>query len=131
MTFKTIEKTFKTVYRYSKQFRGYSEPFRRYSKQFRSYSKQFRSYSKQFRSYSKQFRSYSKQFNICLKLAEFILTLLSVRPVIEIFLKGIVSRDWVGLQMILLDRLEVFNISVSGFFFFRCPFHTVFLKSAA
>ena len=33
-------------------------------------------------------------------------------------LKGIVSRDWGGLQMILLDRLEVFNISASGFFFF-------------
>ena len=29
--------------------------------------------------------------------------------------KGIVSRDWGGLQMILLDRLEVFNISVTGF----------------
>ena len=38
----------------------------------------------------------------------------------EIYLtefKGIVSRDWVGLQMILLDRLEVFIISASSFFF--------------
>ena len=34
-------------------------------------------------------------------------------------LKGIVSRDWEGLQMILLDRLEVFNIfRVRVFFVF-------------
>ena len=32
--------------------------------------------------------------------------------------KGIVSRDWAELEMILLDRLEVFNISTSHFFFF-------------
>ena len=29
--------------------------------------------------------------------------------------KGIVSLDWGGLKMILLDRLEVFNISASCF----------------
>ena len=31
--------------------------------------------------------------------------------------KGIVSRDWGGLQKILLYRLEVLNISASGFLF--------------
>ena len=31
-------------------------------------------------------------------------------------LKGIVSRDWGGLQMILLDSLEVFNVSASSSF---------------
>ena len=46
-------------------------------------------------------------------------------------IKGIVSRDWGGLQMILLDRLEVFNISASGFFKFCCRFYTVILKMAA
>ena len=45
--------------------------------------------------------------------------------------KVIVSRDWGGLQMILLDRLEVFNISVSGFFKILLPFYTVILKMAA
>ena len=37
-------------------------------------------------------------------------------------LKGIVSRDWGGLQMILLDRLEVFIISASGFYLFLSTF---------
>ena len=43
-----------------------------------------------------------------------ILSNLSFREIKPI--KGIVSRDWGGLQMILLDRLEVFNISASCFF---------------
>ena len=37
-------------------------------------------------------------------------------------LKGIVSRDWGGLQMILLDRLEVFIISATHFYFILLPF---------
>ena len=37
-------------------------------------------------------------------------------------LKGIVSRDLGGLLMILLGRLEVFNISASRFFLFSLPF---------
>ena len=44
-------------------------------------------------------------------------------------IKGIVSRDWEGLQMIWLQRLEVFNISAECFFY-RC-FHIEFLKMAA
>ena len=36
--------------------------------------------------------------------------------------KGIVSRDWGGLLMILLGRLEVFNISASRFIFFLSAF---------
>ena len=36
--------------------------------------------------------------------------------------KGIVSRDLGGLLMILLGRLEVFNISASRFFLFSLPF---------
>ena len=45
--------------------------------------------------------------------------------------KGIVSRDWAELEMILLDRLEVFNISASHFFYFGLRFCTVILKMAA
>ena len=45
--------------------------------------------------------------------------------------KVIVSLDWGGLQMILLDRLEVFNISAAGFLKFCCRFCTVILKMAA
>ena len=37
-------------------------------------------------------------------------------------LKGIVSREWGGLQTILLDRLEVFNISASWLFLFVSAF---------
>ena len=37
-------------------------------------------------------------------------------------LKGIVSRDWGGLQMILLDRLEVFNISATHLFLILSAF---------
>ena len=48
-----------------------------------------------------------------------------------ILIKGIVSQDWGGLQMILLDRLEVFNISASHFLIFFCHFRTVILKIAA
>ena len=36
--------------------------------------------------------------------------------------KEIGSRDWGGLQMILLDRLEVFNITASSFFLCVCVF---------
>ena len=32
-----------------------------------------------------------------------------------LLIKEIVSRAWGGLQMMLVARLEVFNISVSGF----------------
>ena len=45
--------------------------------------------------------------------------------------KGIVSRDWGGLQTILLDRYEVFIISATGYFFFRRRFHKGSLKMAA
>ena len=45
--------------------------------------------------------------------------------------KGIVSRDWGGLLMILLGRLEVFNISASRFFYFCRRFRTVILKMVA
>ena len=38
------------------------------------------------------------------------------------FFKGIVSRDWGGLQMILLGRLEVFIISASSFYLFLSTF---------
>ena len=48
----------------------------------------------------------------------------SFSTVIQI--KGIVSRDWGGLQMILLDRLEVFNISASCFFFFLPFSYSIF-----
>ena len=41
---------------------------------------------------------------------------MELKNIVKLYLKGIVSRDWGGLQMILLDRLEVFNISVSHFF---------------
>ena len=34
----------------------------------------------------------------------------------EKLIKGIVSRDWGGLQMILLDRYIVVNISAEGYF---------------
>ena len=37
-------------------------------------------------------------------------------------IKGIVSRDLGGLQMILLDRLEVFIISAMHFFYFVAVF---------
>ena len=37
-------------------------------------------------------------------------------------IKGIVSREWGGLQTILLDRLEVFNISASWLFLFVSAF---------
>ena len=40
-------------------------------------------------------------------------------------LKGTVSRDFGGLQMILIDRLEVPSSSAACFFFLR--FHTVIL----
>ena len=33
-------------------------------------------------------------------------------------IKGIVSRDWGGLETILLDRLEVFNVLASGLVLF-------------
>ena len=41
---------------------------------------------------------------------------------LEASLKGIVSRDWGGLQMILLDRLEVFNISATHLFLILSAF---------
>ena len=44
-------------------------------------------------------------------------------------LKGIVSRDWGGLQMILLDRLEVFNISESDFLKILLPFSYSIFKN--
>ena len=50
---------------------------------------------------------------------------------VQTILKGIVSRDSGGLQMILLDRLEVFIISATHFFLFCCRFSTVNLKKAA
>ena len=37
-------------------------------------------------------------------------------------LKGIVSRDWGCLQMILLGRLEVFHFSASSLFLFSSAF---------
>ena len=58
-------------------------------------------------------------------------TVLLHTEVVKLHVKGIVSRDWGGLQISLLDRLEVFNISATHFFKFRCRFHTVFLKMAA
>ena len=36
-------------------------------------------------------------------------------------IKGIVSRDWAELEMILLDRSEVCNISASRFFYIFVP----------
>ena len=45
--------------------------------------------------------------------------------------KGIVSRDWGGLQTILLDRLEILKTSTSTFFYIRRRFHIEFLKMAA
>ena len=50
---------------------------------------------------------------------------------VQTILKGIVSQYWGGLQMILLDRLEVFIISATHFFLFCCRFRTVNLKMAA
>ena len=44
--------------------------------------------------------------------------------------KGIVSRDWGGLLMILLDRLEVFNISPSRFFLFLSAFSYSYFKNS-
>ena len=38
------------------------------------------------------------------------------RKYVVLLLKGIVSRDWGGLQMILLDRYIVVNISAGGSF---------------
>ena len=40
----------------------------------------------------------------------------------QMIIKGIVSRDWRGLQMILLHRSEVFIISASCFFYFVAVF---------
>ena len=37
-------------------------------------------------------------------------------------LKGIVSQDWEGLQMILLDILQVLNVSMSSYFLFLSAF---------
>ena len=54
-----------------------------------------------------------------------------VPPWIWPYVKGIVSRDWAELEMILLNRSEVFNISASRFFYFCCRFRTVFLKMVA
>ena len=44
-------------------------------------------------------------------------------------LKGIVSRDWGGLESILLDRKEVFISSATGYFLFLSAFsHRIFLN---
>ena len=40
----------------------------------------------------------------------------------QTYFKGIVSRDWGGLETILLDRLEVLNVSASGLFLFMSVF---------
>ena len=42
--------------------------------------------------------------------------LMETKTPTSVFLKGIVSRDWGGLQMILLDRYIVVNISAGGSF---------------
>ena len=47
------------------------------------------------------------------------------------FFKGIVSRDWADLEMILFNRFEVLIFPPHAFFKFCCRFHTVFLKMAA
>ena len=44
-------------------------------------------------------------------------------------LKGIVSRDWAELEMISLDRSEVFNISASRFLLFSLPFSYSIFKN--
>ena len=64
------------------------------------------------------------------KISAYRMLICSLCRILDV-LKGIVSRDWGGLQMILLDRLEVFNISAAGFFLFCCRFYTVILKMAA
>ena len=43
--------------------------------------------------------------------------------------KGIVSRDWGGLQTILMDRLEVFNFSASSYFLSSSSFSYRIFKS--
>ena len=52
------------------------------------------------------------------------------KSILEI-MKGKVSREWGGLQMILLDRLEVFNFPRHGYFYSCRRFHKEFLKMAA
>ena len=52
------------------------------------------------------------------------------KSILEI-MKGKVSREWGGLQMILLDRLEVFNFPRHGYFYSCWRFHKEFLKMAA
>ena len=44
-------------------------------------------------------------------------------------LKGIVSRDWAELEMISMDRSEVFNISASCFYFILMPFSYSIFKN--
>ena len=60
-----------------------------------------------------------------------LITRIQLQPLHRLSFEGIVSRDWAELEMILLDRLEVFNISAPHFFKFCCRFNTVFLKMAA
>ena len=48
--------------------------------------------------------------------------LLEYKKRLSIDLKGIVSRDWGDLQMILLQRLEVFIISATSLFLFSSSF---------
>ena len=44
-------------------------------------------------------------------------------------IKGIVSQDWAELEMILMDRSEVFNISASCFYFILMPFSYSIFKN--
>jgi hypothetical protein len=46
---------------------------------------------------------------------------------LETCFKGTVSRDFGGLQMILMDRLEVPSSSAACLFFLNLRFHTVIL----
>ena len=72
---------------------------------------------------------------VCLSLlnaAIFVQCIQLVRYLTQVvqFIKGIVSRDWGGLQMILLDRLEVFNVSASNLFLVVSAFSYRIFKNA-
>ena len=52
----------------------------------------------------------------------------SLEPLFSVLshLKGIVSRDFRCLQMILMDRIEVPDVPLKGYFFLNFLFHIVY-----
>jgi hypothetical protein len=42
---------------------------------------------------------------------------------LRVYVQGIVSRDWKRLQMVLLDKYEVLDITAWGLLFFKSCYH--------